>query len=100
MITGDRSKRDAREKPLLEQRNHNVFVQLLGMSRMAHCRSLSHWSLVSSMSSMARGVGRATETAFAYFGTFLSQAAHHKLFSKITGNNKDGIASNNIQKDK
>ena len=69
---------------------------------MAHRRSLTYWdwALISNLSSMARGVGRAAETAFAYFGTSLSQAARHTLFSKITGNNKDDIASNSTQKAK
>ena len=98
--TRDGSKRDAKEKKRLQQRNPDVFFQLLLISRTAHRQSLPYWALVSNVSSMARGVGRAAETAFAYFGTSLSQGARHRLFTKITGNNKDGVASNNTQKDK
>ena len=98
--TRDGSKRDLAEKKMSERRKIDVFFSLMVLARMANRQNVTYWALVSNVASMARGVGRAAESAFSYFGPTLSNGARRLLFHKVTGNNKEGRATNNTLKHK
>ena len=89
------SERSRIQSKKMDGRKRDVFFELLQMARVASRRSLVHWALVGNISSLARGVGRAAESAFAYFGSTVSATSRRRLFAKITGNNPLGQAARN-----
>ena len=68
----------------MDDKLHSVFFEILAMACVAICRSLSGFS---------HGFGRMAESTYAYFGQALSNATRRRLWAKITGSNKEGIAT-------
>ncbi len=85
----------AQEKGQTQGKKNEVFFELLALARVANHRKLTHWTMIQNIASFARGVGRSTEAAFAYFGHLLSSTSRDRIFGKLTGNNAKGEASDN-----
>ena len=92
--TRDGSKRDAKEKSLLQQRNHNVFLQLLWTSRMSHRCPLANYAFVLNVASIALGIGWTTDTTFLIF-KHVSPGVHvTNSFARSQERKKGCIVSN------
>jgi len=66
-------------------KTHQVFFQLLTMSRVANRERLMNWAFIQSVSNFARGVSKSAETAFAYFGPAVSYTTRHRIMSRLMG---------------
>ena len=89
------SQREVKAARSADDKKHAVFFELLTMTRMANRQRLLHWALVTNIANFARGVGRAVESAFAYFGGCLCDRARRQTFARIMGDDAKGRATNN-----
>ena len=58
------------------------------MARVANRQRLGNWAMIHNISLFARGVGRAAESAVAFFGNALASTIRRAKFDKLTGNDK------------
>ena len=72
--TKDGSSRETDQTKTRATKRRDVFFQILSLARVANRQCLTHWALVSNVAAMARGVGRAAESAYAYFGNTVVNA--------------------------
>ena len=64
------------------------------MARRKNRKVLKHWAFIRSISNYSRGVARAAETAFAYFGHTLSPSGRQTVMNRLMGNDKQGMLEN------
>ena len=81
-------------------RIHSVFYDTLAMMRRANRRVLKHWAFIHSTANYARGVGRAAEAAFAYFGHTLSPSGRQSVMNRLMGNDSQGVREDDTLKHK
>ena len=81
-------------------RRNSVFFQLLSMACSANRQRLLHWAMITNVANFARGVGQAAESAIAYFCPSIADRSRRRLFAKLTGDDKAGVASDNTWRHK
>ena len=63
-----------REKGCMDNKLHSVPSKILTMAHVANHHILKYWAMISIISGFSRGVGRMSESAYAYFEQALSDA--------------------------
>ena len=89
-----------REKGRTDDKIHSVLFELLTMARISNRKRLIHWAIIQNITLLARGVGRAAESAVSYFGFALSNTPRRRLFDNISGNDEEGQAQKKTLRDR
>ena len=89
-----------KEESRMDDKVHSVFFELLCMARIRNRKKLKHWAMIQNIANYARGVGRTAEVLIAYFGNALSNTTRRRLWTKLIGNDKAGLASNNTVRER